>query len=125
MKQDKTKLTAFTLKLGENDRLTLKLICAVDDNFTYQYQLFDAAVCWAVENKDKLVAIANPKDGDNRSYYVSDAVDQIKSLEEQWNCNTTRALYTAVVNYLKCREADLRVGSIIYERKRNSMTGIC
>ena len=109
MTQDKTKLTAFTLKLSDDDRQTMKLVCAVDSAFKYQYQMFDAAVYWAIENKEKLVAIANPKDGDNRSYYVSDTADQIKVLEEQWNCNTTRALYTAVVTYLKFREAGLRV----------------
>ncbi|MCG8330642.1 MAG: hypothetical protein MI974_23295 [Chitinophagales bacterium] len=81
----------------------MKLICALDNTFKYQYQMFDAAVFWAIENREKLVAIANPKDGCNRSYYVCESVEQISLLEVQWNCNTTRALYTAVVNYLKYR----------------------
>lgn len=110
MTQDKTKLTAFTLKLSDDDRQIMKLVCAVDNAFKYQYQMFDAAVFWAVENKEKLVAIANPKDGGNRSYYVCESAEQIKVLEAQWNCNTTRALYTAVVNYLKHREADINLG---------------
>ncbi|WP_444928306.1 hypothetical protein ACJJI4_24075 (plasmid) [Microbulbifer sp. TRSA002] len=87
----------------------MKLICAVDGSFKYQYQLFDAAVHWAIENRDNLIAMANSKDGDNRSYYVCKAVSEIQILEEHWNCNTTRALYTAVVAYLKNREVGVRV----------------
>lgn len=109
MAQDKSKLTAFTLKLSDDDRQTMKLICAVDGSFKYQYQMFDAAVYWAIENRNKLIAMANSKDGDNRSYYVCDAVGEIQILEEHWNCNTTRALYTAVVAYLKYREAGVKV----------------
>lgn len=95
------------MKLSDEDRQTMKLICAVDRSFKYQYQMFDAAVFWAIDNKEKLVAVANPKDGDNGSYYVSDSANKIEVLEGQWNCNTTRALYTAVVNYLKHRESEV------------------
>jgi hypothetical protein len=105
MTKDKTKLTAFTLKLSDEDRYTMKLICAVDKAFRYQYQLLDAAVLWAIQNRERIVAIANPKDGGNRSYYLSETVSKIEVLENEWNCNTTRALYTAVVHYLKhCEE---------------------
>lgn len=110
MTQDKTKLTPFTLKLSNEDRQTMKLICAIDRTFKYQYQMFDAAVTWAIENREALVAIANPKDGGNRSYYVCETADQIKVLEDEWNCNTTRALYTAVVSYLKHRVSSIPNG---------------
>lgn len=103
MAPEKSKLTAFTLKLSDDDRKKMKLICAVDASFKYQYQMFDAAIYWAIENRDKLIAMANSKDGDNRSYYVCNAVCEIQILEEHWNCTTTRALYTAVVAYLKNR----------------------
>lgn len=115
MTQDKTKLTAFTLKLSDDDRQKMKLICAVDRSFKYQYQMFDAAVIWAIQNKRKLVAIANPKDGGNRSYYVSESADLITTLEQEWNCNTTRALYTAVVNYLKHRESEVLSAKMLLE----------
>lgn len=104
MTQDKAKLTAFTLKLSEGHQQKIKLICALDKTFKYQYQIFDAAVMWAIQNKEKLIAIANPKNGDNRSYYLSESAIYIKALEKKWNCNATRALYTAVINYLKYRE---------------------
>lgn len=104
---DKPKLTAFTLKLSDDDRKAMKVLCAIDRAFKFQYQMLDAAVTWANQNKDDLVAIANPKDGENKSYYVSDSVDFIESLESAWNCNTTRALFTALVSYLRHREKDL------------------
>ena len=107
MIQEKTNLTAFTLKLSDDNKQLMKLICAVDKSFNHQYQLCDEAVIWAVQNKKKLVAIANTKNGSNRTYYVSESKVQLNILEEQWNCNTTRALYTAVVQYLQHREIEV------------------
>lgn len=109
MSNDKTKLSPYTLKLSQQDKQSIKLICAVDSSFRYQYDLFDAAVAWAFDNRDNLVAIANPRQGDYSSYYVCEGVDQLKDLEDAWNCNGTRALYTALVNYLKHRSVDLKM----------------
>src|SRR5690606_36222656 len=107
MAKEKGRLTAFTLKLSDQDRLKMKMVCALDKSFQFQYHLLDAAVVWASANKHDLIAIANPKDGENRSYYLSDEVHRLRDLEEAWNCNTTRALHTAVVHYLKQCEKDL------------------
>lgn len=109
MSNDKTKLSPYTLKLSMQDKKSIKLICAVDSSFRYQYDLFDAAVAWAFKNRDSLVAIANPRQGDYSSYYVCEGVDQLKDLEDAWNCNGTRALYTALVNYLKFRSVELKM----------------
>lgn len=86
----------------------MKLMCALDETNKYQYQLFDEAVKWATENKLHLMAIANPKDGQNQTYYLCSSVHLLESLEKQWNCNTTRALYTAVVSFLKYKESEFK-----------------
>lgn len=104
MNNRNSKLTAFTLKLSEEDRKTIKMICAIDNSFRYQYQMIDAAVAWAHVQRHNIAALANSKDGDNRSYYVSDSLDNLETLERTWNCNATRALYTAVVSYVKFRK---------------------
>lgn len=103
MSQRKTELTPFTLKLSEEERKSLKVICAIDETIRYQYQVIDEAVFWAVKNHASLVAIANPRLGGSHSYYASKSIDQIRFLEQAWNCTPTRALYTAVVGYLKYR----------------------
>jgi hypothetical protein len=113
MSNTKSKLTSFTLKLNDRDKLALKLICAVDSSFKYQYDLFDAAVHWAFENKENLVAIANPRNGDYSSYYVSESSDKLNLLEEYWNCNSTRAMYTSLVNYIKFRNIDSLIHAVI------------
>ena len=108
MTRETSKLTAYTLKLSEKDRQRIKLICAFNPELKYQYSFFDEAVNWANTNKDSLFAIANPKNGSNKSYYLSDSVDLLDDLETEWNCNTTRALYTCVVLFLKFRENEIK-----------------
>ena len=75
MTQDKTKLTAFTLKLSDDDRQTMKLVCAVDSAFKYQYQMFDAAVYWAIENKEKLVWVCEDTPLRKKLYEVEKFID--------------------------------------------------
>lgn len=109
MKQRQTNLKPYTLKLCNEDKRKIKLICALDRSFQYQYQMFDAAVAWASENRDQLIAIANVKDGDHRTYYLSHGANLIEDLEAHWNCNKTRALYTAVISYLAFRQKNMSV----------------
>ena len=87
----------------------MKLICVLDDEYKYQYSLFDEAVKWAFTNRKDLMAIANPKDGFNKSYYLSHSVELLEDLEQEWNCNTTRALYTSVIQFLRFREKKSRL----------------
>lgn len=103
MSQTKTDLIPFTLKLSEEERKILKVICALDETIRYQYQAIDEAVFWAFKNHSSLVAIANPRIGASRSYYACKSMHQVRFLEKAWNCTSTRALYTAVVSYLKYR----------------------
>ena len=107
MIEEKTKLNPFTLKLSPADKKKIKLICATDSNFKYQYEVFDAAVRWASDNKELVYAVANPKNGSNSSYYLSDTVDLLKHLELHWDCNSTRALYTAIVHFLRSRKISI------------------
>lgn len=100
MSQDK-KLTPYTLKLSQEERVKIKVLCATNSKFHYQYDLFDAAVNWAVLNKEEIVAIANPKKGTYGSYYLNESINNLKILEEHLNCNTTRALHSALIHYLK------------------------
>lgn len=100
-------LTAFTLKLTTDHKKAMKLMCALDTSFKYQYQLLDAALSWAEKNMDELFPIANPKDGEYASCYVSNTINILPTLEEKWNCNPTRALFTSLVHYLKYREDEL------------------
>jgi hypothetical protein len=104
MTSEKPKLSPYTLKIKDSDRKAVKLICL--EKCFYQYQLLDTAVAWALENKETLVAIANPLDGQHRSFYVSDSVKQLAELEDAWNCNSTRALYTALISYIKFYKAE-------------------
>lgn len=112
MTRETSKLTAYTLKLSSKDRQAMKLICALDHKLKYQYSLFDEAVSWADNNKEKLIAIASPKDGNNNTYYLSDSVELLEGLVEEWNCNTTRALYTAVVLFLRFREKEIKAQNL-------------
>ena len=112
MTRETNKLTAYTLKLSIKDRQAMKLICALDHELKYQYSLFDEAVNWATNNKNDLMAIANPKDGFNKTYYLSNSVDLLKGLEQEWNCNTTRALYTSVVQFLRFREKEIKANNL-------------
>jgi len=112
MARETNKLTAYTLKLSLNDKKTMKLICALDSELKYQYSFFDDAVNWADNNKNDLMAIANPKDGSNQTYYLSDSVELLEGLEQQWNCNTTRALYTSVVQFLRFRENEIKAANV-------------
>lgn len=97
---DKAKLTGFSLKLSPSDKKRVKLICASSNEIDYQYELFDQAVRWAVENRESLIPIANTKQGKHQSYYLCDSVSELNTLVEHWDCNHTRALYTAIVGYL-------------------------
>jgi len=119
MTKETRKLTAYTLKLSKRDRLSMKLICALDDDFKYQYIFFDKAVEWASNNKKDLMAIANPKEGSNKTYYLSDSVEWLTGLEEEWNCNTTRALYTSVIQFLRLREKEVKEGDVCNLQRAN------
>lgn len=112
MTRETSKLTAYTLKLSVKDIQTMKLICALDTNLKYQYSLFDEAVSWADNNKKNIMANASPKNGTNKTYYLSDSVKLLEGLEQEWNCNTTRALYTAVVQFLRSREKKINTQNI-------------
>lgn len=108
MTREPNKLTAYSLKLSVKDKQVMKLICALDSELKYQYSFFDEAVKWADKNKSDLMAIANPKDGTNQTYYLSSSVGFLEGLEHEWNCNTTRALYTSVIQFLRFREKKLK-----------------
>lgn len=105
MTTDKAKLTGFSLKLSPDDKKRVKLICAASNLIDYQYELFDQAVKWAVENRDSLMPIANTKQGKHQSYYLCESLEELNTLVAHWDCNHTRALYTAVVGYLKLSDA--------------------
>ncbi len=90
----------------------MKLICVLDDEFKYQYSLFDEAVKWAFTNRKDLIAIASPKDGFNKTYYLSHSVELLEDLEQEWNCNTTRALYTSVIQFLRFREKEIKAQNL-------------
>lgn len=72
-------LAAFSLKLTKKDHYSLKLLSAMDRNFRYQYELLDAAVEWAFENKHGLFATASQKEGDTRSNYLSSSTGLLTS----------------------------------------------
>jgi len=112
MTRETSKLTAYTLKLSNKDRQAVKLICVLDHELKYQYSLFDEAVKWAADNKNDLMAIANPKDGSNKTYYLSHSVELLEDLEQEWNCNTTRALYTSVIQFLRFREKEIKAQNL-------------
>lgn len=104
---DKAQLTQFTLKLAPETLTSIKVLTATDNDFQYQYEVFDAAVVWAINNVDELVALANCKTGKNRSYYLGKSVELLNELENNLSCNTTRALYTAIISYLKQKKIEM------------------
>jgi len=104
MTNQKKSLLQFTLKLSKTERTQMKVLCATDPEMGYQYKLFDTAILWAIENKEMLMAIANPKKGSNKSYYICETVEDINKLEMYWDCNSTRAVHSAIVQYLKYRK---------------------
>jgi len=110
---DKTQLTQYTLKLHPDTLIKIKIFTAMDSDIQYQYEFFDKAVKWAKENTDHLVALANSKEGSNRSYYLSKGTKLIKGLEEALDCNTTRALYTAIIAYLSFRELEEKSATVV------------
>ncbi|MBL4868488.1 MAG: hypothetical protein JKY67_19160 [Pseudomonadales bacterium] len=112
MAKEKKSLLQFTLKLSKDERTQLKLLCAADYEIDFQYQIFDAAILWALENKETLIAIANPKHGSNKSYYICERELYIERLETCWDCNATRAVHTAIVHYLKHRQRLAKITSI-------------
>lgn len=112
MISETNKLTAYTIKLSNKDRQAMKLICALDHELKYQYSLFDEAVSWADNNKEKLMAIASPKEGHTNTYYLSDSVELLIGLVKEWNCTPTRALYTAVIQFLKYREKEIKAKNL-------------
>lgn len=94
-------LTGFTLKLTSENRKQIQLLTAEIDNINFQYELLDIAVAWASDNSERLMATANPKQGSYRSYYLKDTVGLLEDLEKAWDCNTTRALHSAIISFLK------------------------
>jgi len=76
---EKNQLTAYTLKLNDGERQRLKMICALGKSLKYQYEFFYAAVNWALSDSASLRPIANSKPGGNRSYYLRDTTDGVKS----------------------------------------------
>lgn len=107
MDRDTKKLSAYTLKLSDTDLINMKILCVTDQEFQFQYNLLDKAVKWAFENKESLMAIANQKSGTYKSYYISESTFYLNKLEVYWNCTPTRALHSAIRQYLKYREKDL------------------
>lgn len=100
---DKDFLTGFSLKFSREDKIRIKQLC-IDDSHQFQYQLFDAAVLWSLQNRSKLRALANPKTGSYSSFYISLDVSLLRELEFFWDCGASRALYTAVLSYLSHKE---------------------
>jgi len=112
MTKIKKDLTGFTLKLSDDDLKQIKILSATDKSFQFQYEVFDAAIMWALENKERLVAIANQKTGAYRTYYVCEGQPYLATLESSWNCNATRALHSSIVHYLKHRSTPEGADSI-------------
>tara|TARA_R110002167_G_scaffold204404_9_gene408575 strand:+ start:54008 stop:54355 length:348 start_codon:yes stop_codon:yes gene_type:complete len=104
MSQDKPKLSSHSLKLSDDDLVRIKIACAKNSDFKFQYQFFDAAVFWAEQNKASIQPVANKKSGSYRSYYLDKAEEALEGLEKHWDCSITRALYTAVVGYISACE---------------------
>lgn len=84
----------------------------MDEGILYQYQLLDAAVEWAVQNCDDIMPIACQREGRYKSYYLGQSSGLLESLVETWDCNSTRALHTALFNYLRMREIVLSEGQV-------------
>lgn len=100
---DKDLLTGFSLKFSREDKIRIKQLC-IDDSHQFQYQLFDAAVLWSLQNQSNLRALANPKSGSYSSFYISLNISLLRELELCWDCGSSRALYTAVLSYLSFKE---------------------
>lgn len=94
-------LNGFSLKLPSDYQKQIKILCATHDEYKYQYSLFDAAVKWAFQNKNEIQPIAQGRTGSLRSYYIKDTSDTLSQLEIFWDCSPTRALYSAIVSFLK------------------------
>ena len=103
MSKENNKLIPFSVKLNVREKLFLKSLLLDDSEFNFQYEVYDAAICWAIDNKDYLVAIANSKSGSYKTCYLGESVQCIHELEESWDCNTTRAFHSALVQYSKYR----------------------
>jgi hypothetical protein len=99
------KLVPFTLKIDPKDQRLVKMLCAKDDSIDYQYQLLDSAVAWAFEHRVSLVPIAPQRNGVSKSYYICESTELLMHLQSFWNCNTTRALHTALFHFLRARAA--------------------
>jgi hypothetical protein len=99
MTQSNQHLTGYSLKLSTDDRRKIKLAAAVS-GYMNLYEWSDAAVQWAEMNKDSIRPISNKKNGKYSSYYLKESNQILMQLETHWDCSTTRALYTAINEYL-------------------------
>lgn len=95
------KLLPFTMRLKEEDHTLMKLLAAIDDSIEFQYELLDAALTWAHQNRLSLHPIAVQKGGIKKSFYVGNSASLLGDLERTWNCNPTRAVHTALFHYLR------------------------
>lgn len=108
---DKKALVGFSLKFSGEDKRRLKQLC-LNEGLQFQYQLFDAAVSWSVLNRATLLALANPKNGSYSSYYLSLPINELMILQDSWNCNSSRALYSAVLNYLRFKSVTIEYSEV-------------
>ncbi|MEH6471314.1 MAG: hypothetical protein V7752_08690 [Halopseudomonas sp.] len=104
MSQEKPKLTGYSLKICDDVLTRIKVVCAKNTNFKFQYDFFDSAVTWAAENKSSLQPMAYKKAGGYRSYYINETNGLLLQLGAHWDCATTRALYTAAIGFLVANE---------------------
>lgn len=101
MTAQQQKLLPFTIRLKQEDHTLMKLLAAIDDTIEFQYELLDAAVSWAHNNRMNLHPVAVQKGGIKKSFYVGSSASLLGDLETTWNCNPTRAVHTALFHYLR------------------------
>lgn len=101
------KLSGFSLKISGKDQQLVKLLCAMDEEIGYQYELIDEAVEWAYGRRNELVPIATLRNGERKTFYVGRSIEKLKALQKDWDCPGSRALHTALYHYLRKQSEQL------------------
>ncbi len=95
---------SFYLKLSTSDAKSLKLQQVVGD-FDFQYELLDKVVSWAKDNKENLFALASPRNGTYKTYYLKESLEDLDELASHWDCKPTRALFSSIIQYIKAHNS--------------------
>lgn len=91
-------------KLATKIRLSIELfrslrVLSAKTDERHMYQIIDMAICWSLENSEKVKPLFNPQSNERRTIYLTE-VDALNRLSQTWDCTRPEAVYSAINHYL-------------------------